>query len=99
MRKKEQTNGLQKKWANIKTSHVHWMSELLLTFTRQKGKMQIVNKSLETSGSQEYYCKFTDSAGNTTRVDFNSQTGSLSAKDISEKKYQLCVNQLENGNY
>ena len=72
---------------------------MLLTFARQKGKMQIVNKSLETSGSQEHYCMFTDSAGNTTRVDFNSQTRSLSAKDISEKKYQLCVNQLENGNY
>lgn len=78
---------------------VYISSELLLTFARQKGKMQIVNKSLDNSGSQEHYCMFTDSAGNTTRVDFNSQTRSLSAKDISEKKYQLCVNQLENGNY
>lgn len=74
-------------------------SELLLTFARQKGKMQIVNKSSEVSGSQVHYCLFTDSAGNTTRVDFNSQTESLSAKEISEKKYQLCVNQFKNGNY
>ena len=30
---------------------------------------------------------------------YGLQTRSLSAKDISENKYQLCVNQFENGNY
>ena len=71
-------------------------SELLLSFARNNGKMQVVNKKI-SDGYYEHYCQFTSEDGKITRVDFTESTRGLSPKEISEKKYQLLVNRLADG--
>lgn len=90
-------SGIESLTQNSRYSIVN--SEMLLTFARQKGKMQIINKGSEESSQTEHYCLFTDGNGIITRVNFDSQTEKLTSKEISEKKFQLCVNLLESGDY
>jgi len=79
-------------------SHQVFSSELLMSFARKNGKMQVVNKKL-SDGDYDHYCQFTSEDGIITRVDFSDRTVVLSSKEISEKKYQLSVNKLADGTY
>ena len=73
-------------------------SEPLLSFARNNGKMQVVNRKLEDN-KVEHYCLFTSSEGIVIRVEFSERIGFLSSNDISSKKYILAVNKCANGTY
>ena len=67
-------------------------SEILLEFAKRHGKMQVVSKASKDTRSQEHYCLFTSSDGQTIEVGFSKQIATFEAKDISENKHVLCVN-------
>jgi hypothetical protein len=66
----------------------------LLDFTRDKGKMQIVKNKVST----ETYCTFTLN-GIVTKVEFSPTLGDLSAQEIVQRKFSLCVIQYDSGKY
>ena len=74
------------------------LSELLLTFARNKGKMQIINQKV-SDDNYDHYCQFTADDGTITRVNFSNSTKSLTAQDISKQKFLLAVNTLADGSY
>lgn len=70
----------------------------LLDFARKYGKMQVgcfINKE---TNKEFKACIFTLN-GKKTYVSFSSETGELTPQEIVEKKYQLKVAQLSDGNY
>lgn len=71
----------------------------LLDFAREHGKMQVGrftnNETQETWKS----CIFTDSEGNRIFVAFSTKIGELTPQEIVERKNQLKVVLLSNGNY
>ena len=69
---------------------------LLLDFARNNGKMQMVKDDKE-NGEIENYCIFTSSDGNIKRVNFSTKISTFTVKDISEHKYNLCVNEYNDG--
>lgn len=71
-------------------------SYLLLDFARNNGKMQMVKDDKE-NGEIENYCIFTSSDGNIKRVNFSTKISNFTVKDISEHKYNLCVNEYIDG--
>ena len=82
----------------IKESPQIISSDLLLTFARNNGKMQIVNKKI-SDGEYDRFCQFTSEDGKIIRVDFSDRTSFLNSKGVSEMKYQLSVNKLTDGTY
>ena len=74
-------------------------TESLLSFHRKNGKMQIIEKINESTMLKERYCLFAASNGDTKLVYFSEQTKNLTAQEISEKKYQLCIEHQSNGSF
>lgn len=69
----------------------------LTQFSRNNGKMQIVDKKEEITGKLlERYCIFTSPDGAVTRVEFSESTRNLTANDISIKKNLLCIDRHDN---
>ena len=69
---------------------------LLLDFARNNGKMQMVKDDKE-NGEIENYCIFTSSDGSIKRVNFSTKTSTFVVNDISKHKYNLCVNEYNDG--
>lgn len=80
----------------VKLERVLVKSYLLLDFARNNGKMQMVKDDKE-NGEIENYCIFTSSDGNIKRVNFSAKISTFTVKDISEHKYNLCVNEYTDG--
>jgi RNA polymerase subunit RPABC4/transcription elongation factor Spt4 len=80
----------------VKLERVLVKSYLLLDFARINGKMQMVKDDKE-NGEIENYCIFTSSDGNIKRVNFSTKISTFTVKDISEHKYNLCVNEYTDG--
>jgi hypothetical protein len=80
----------------VKLERVLVKSYLLLDFARNNGKMQMVKDDKE-NGEIENYCIFTSSDGNIKRVNFSAKISNFTVKDISEHKYNLCVNEYTDG--
>ena len=80
----------------VKLERVLVKSYLLLDFARNNGKMQMVKDDKE-NGEIENYCIFTSSDGNIKRVNFSTKISNFTVKDISEHKYNLCVNEYIDG--
>mgnify|MGYP007047905362 CR=1 FL=1 len=70
----------------------------LLEFAREFGKMQLVTFNQEEYDIPHKMCVFTLNR-NRTFVYFSSRIGELTAQEIKDKKYQLKVKLLSNGNY
>lgn len=102
---KDNSDNSQKESPVVKTqcnstkSKLILSSEPLLSFAGKHGKMQVVDRNVDNQDLREHYCLFTDSVGKTVKVEFCAKTETLSAKEISANKYQLCVTKYENGNY
>lgn len=62
----------------------------LMDFVREYGNMQVAVKN-NADGTHETRCIFTNEAGVETIVDFATSLGILTAKQISEQKFALCV--------
>ena len=73
-------------------------SESLLSFAKNNGKMQVVNKKL-AENNFENYCQFVSDDGKVLRVDFSENIGPLTSKEISSRKSLLAVNKYPNGSY
>ncbi len=80
----------------VKLERVLVKTYLLLDFARNNGKMQMVKDDKE-NGEIENYCIFTSSDGNIKRVNFSTKISTFTVKDISEHKYNLCVNEYTDG--
>lgn len=72
----------------------------LIAFANMKGKMQVGQFVNSETGEQFKSCIFTDkSTGDRCFVAFSSKLGELSPSEISNKKNELQVVELESGNY
>lgn len=71
----------------------------LLSFARMKGKMQVGSFTNQETGEQFKSCIFTAPDGNRCFVSFSSKLGELTPAEISAKKNDLQVVELESGNF
>ena len=73
-------------------------TEMLLSFAKSHGKMHVVKQMDEVTGQAEHYCIF-ESEEESIKVDFTEDLGVLTADEISRRKYELCVNFYDKGEY
>ena len=71
----------------------------LMAFAQMKGKMQVGAFTNSETGENFKSCIFTDHVGNRCFVAFSSKLGELSPTEISKRKNELQVVELESGNY
>lgn len=71
----------------------------LLAFAQMKGKMQVGAFTNSETGESFKSCIFTDNVGNRCFVAFSSKLGELNPAEISRRKNELQVVELESGNY
>jgi hypothetical protein len=71
----------------------------LIAFARAKGKMQVGSFANSETGETFKSCIFTNSDGDRCFVAFSSKLGELSPSEISARKNELQVVELESGNY
>lgn len=71
----------------------------LLAFARMKGKMQVGNFVNSETGEEFKSCVFTNTEGSRCFVAFSSKLGELTPAEISSRKNELQVVELESGNY
>lgn len=71
----------------------------LLAFARTHGKMQVGTFANTQTGEEFRSCVFTDSAGERCFVSFSSNLGELTPAQISARKNELQVVELNSGNY
>lgn len=71
----------------------------LMAFAQMKGKMQVGVFTNGETGENFKSCIFTDNAGNRCFVAFSSKLGELSPAEISSRKNELQVVELESGNF
>ena len=71
----------------------------LLAFAQMKGKMQVGSFTNSETGENFKSCIFTDNVGNRCFVAFSSNLGALSPAEISSRKNELQVVELESGNF
>lgn len=71
----------------------------LMAFAQMKGKMQVGAFTNSETGEDFKSCIFTDHVGNRCFVAFSSKLGELSPAEISRRKNELQVVELESGNY
>jgi len=71
----------------------------LLAFAKTHGKMQVGEFANSETGETFKSCIFTDKEGTRCFVGFSSNLGELSPAEISARKNDLQVCELESGNY
>lgn len=71
----------------------------LLAFAKMKGKMQVGNFVNSETGEEFKSCVFTDQEGSRCFVAFSSKLGELTPAEISSRKNELQVVELESGNF
>lgn len=71
----------------------------LMAFARGHGKMQVGTFINKKTNEVFKSCIFTDGSGDRCFVNFSSNLGELTPSQISEKKNELQVVELESGNY
>lgn len=71
----------------------------LMAFAKMKGKMQVGSFTNGKTGENFKSCIFTDTVGNRCFVAFSSKFGELTPSQISARKNELQVVELESGNY
>lgn len=71
----------------------------LLAFAKMKGKMQVGNFVNSETGEEFKSCVFTNTEGNRCFVAFSSKLGELTPAEISSRKNELQVVELESGNF
>lgn len=89
----EQAKAEQAKEVGIKNS---WS---LMAFAKMKGKMQVGSFINGETGDHFKSCIFTDNEGERCFVAFSSKLGELTPDEISARKNDLQVVELESGNY
>lgn len=71
----------------------------LLAFAQMKGKMQVGDFENKETGEKFKSCIFTNTDGNRCFVNFSSNLGVLTPAEISARKNELQVVELNSGNY
>ena len=71
----------------------------LLAFAKTHGKMQVGTFANTQTGEEFRSCVFTDSEGDRCFVSFSSNLGELTPAQISARKNELQVVELNSGNY
>lgn len=71
----------------------------LMAFAQMKGKMQVGTFTNSETGEIFKSCIFTNNGGDRCFVAFSSKLGELSPAEISHRKNELQVVELESGNY
>lgn len=71
-------------------------TELLLDFAKEYGKMQVVKKSTDEGICS--FCTFTSNHG-VVEVFFSPEIGHLTADEIAQQKYYLCVKTYKSGKF
>lgn len=71
----------------------------LLAFAKMAGKMQVGSFVNGETGENFKSCIFTNTVGERTFVAFSSKLGELTPAEISARKNELQVVELESGNY
>lgn len=69
----------------------------LIAFAKVHGKMEVGEFTNKDTGEEFSSCVFTNDKGDRTFVGFSSNLGELSAKEISRRRDDLQVVELESG--